>query len=178
MKLNHQKSGDGAGNLAWAHRVVIFYLVFLITQRLTVRLKNTVVATAKFILGVAMWVFRLVEAEGWEFHTSIHTNIRCLNCNHLQVQYIARAFVRANKLISNPTARMRSLRSPMACYSYCASNQINEEMGFTCESNFGSDDCQLRQDWADLEEDDECIFYLVALFDKDGKEFQSFTMYR
>jgi hypothetical protein len=29
-----------------------------------------------------------------------------------------------------------------------------------------------------LEEDDECIFYPVALFDKHGKEFQSFTMYR
>jgi hypothetical protein len=37
---------------------------------------------------------------------------------------------------------------------------------------------QLRQDWAELEEDDESVFYPIALYDKSGREYQSFTMFR
>jgi hypothetical protein len=37
---------------------------------------------------------------------------------------------------------------------------------------------QLRRDWAELEEDDESVFYPIVLYDKLGHEYQSFTMFR
>jgi hypothetical protein len=37
---------------------------------------------------------------------------------------------------------------------------------------------QLCRDWAELEEDDECVFYPVALFDETGREYQSFSLYK
>jgi hypothetical protein len=37
---------------------------------------------------------------------------------------------------------------------------------------------QLCRDWVELEEDDECVFHPVALFDEMGREYQSFSLYQ
>ncbi|KAF7328542.1 RT-RNaseH-2 domain-containing protein [Mycena venus] len=62
-----------------------------------------------------------------------------------------------------------------ACYSYSVPEP---EDTLTYQTKFSQDPTQLQRDWAELEEDDEFIFYPVELHDAAGTEYQSFTMYQ
>jgi hypothetical protein len=58
--------------------------------------------------------------------------------------------------------------------------EVPESVDIDLDRNydFAQDKEQLQRDWDDLEEDDEYVFYPVALYDSHGQEYQSFTMYQ
>ncbi|KAJ6547305.1 hypothetical protein B0H19DRAFT_1075198 [Mycena capillaripes] len=61
--------------------------------------------------------------------------------------------------------------------SYSAA-KVEVELAVGEERNTLRSKEQLQEDWKELEEDDEYIFYPVELYDMGKQEYQSFTMYK
>jgi hypothetical protein len=119
----------------------------------------------------------------YDFYDDCFSEIaRRLTCTiPLFNQYLIVAYTYAMNSILAPPTRINVSpdENSEKCYSYILDkNKTEREDTLLCKPDLSHTQKQLERDWADLEEDDEYIFYPIALYDQDNTEYQSFTMYQ